>query len=50
MDHEANLAVNEVTVLLVIAGIPTTALMAAFVVVSVWTILKGNLGGSEKLR
>lgn len=50
MDHSANLAVNEVTVLLVISGTVVTGLIAAFILVAASSILRGNRDNPDRLR
>lgn len=50
MDHDAVLAVNEVTVLIVITGIAIVGLIGAFIFVSAAGILKGNKDNADRLR
>jgi hypothetical protein len=50
MDHDAVLAVNEVTVLIVITGIAIVGLIGAFIFVSAASILKGNKDSADRLR
>ena len=50
MDHEAVIAINEVTVLIVVAGIGIVALIGAFLFVSANAILSGNRENPERFR
>lgn len=50
MDHDAVIAINEVTVLIVVAGIGIVALIGAFLFVSASAILSGNRENPERFR
>ena len=50
MDHDVVLAVNEVTVLMVIAGIGIAGLIGTFIAVSVQAILRGNSHNPKRIR
>lgn len=50
MDHDVVLAVNEVTVLIVITGAAIAGLIGAFIIVSAAGILQGNKENADRLR
>ena len=50
MDHDAVIAINEVTVLIIVTGIGIVGLIGAFIFVSATAILRGNKENPDRFR